>query len=402
VDVVIIGAGPAGLALGCYLSKAGISNLIVEKATHPRPHVGESLMPSTVRVLRDIDFLPTMEAADFVRSDGVVYHPLDGAQPIEIAYSEFPQEGVLQDHTYHVDRSKFDLLLLKHAEALGSQILQGLPVTEVVFDEQARATGVKVEVAGHAMEISARIVVDASGRATHLGRQADLREEDRELKQFSVHAWFVDVDRGEEKTAGYTQVFFLPVRRGWAWQAPLSAEITSIGVVADRDSFKESGLGAEDFFDACLLSNPALSRAVRVAGRINFLKGDANYTYRLTHICGDGWMAIGDAARFVDPIFSSGVGVAMHSAKFAAEQITLALEKGDTTRACLAPYEEKMFAGAEIAADFTRVFYDSLPAFTHFVQSNDHRLEVLRLLQGEIFNRNEAPVLAEMKRFARE
>ena len=121
-DVLIIGAGPAGLTLGCYLAKAGISHLIVERGHHPRPHVGESLMPATIAILREIGFHPILEAGHFPRSGGVVYH--NGSEaPLAVAYEEFPQEGVDQGHTYHVDRAKFDMLLLKYAESVGCEVL---------------------------------------------------------------------------------------------------------------------------------------------------------------------------------------------------------------------------------------------------------------------------------------
>ena len=114
-DAIIIGGGPAGSVLGCYLSKAGIRNIIVEKTMHPRPHIGESLVSSTVRIFDELDFLPIMEKQGFIRKYGAAWHPTQGRGEFAIEFAEFPQEGVNQDYTYHVDRATFDHLLLQHA-----------------------------------------------------------------------------------------------------------------------------------------------------------------------------------------------------------------------------------------------------------------------------------------------
>ena len=382
-EIVILGAGPAGLTLGCYLADAGIPCLMVERTHHPRPHVGESLMPATVRIFREIGFLPVMEAADFPRSGGVVYHT-GGRDSVAIAYSEFPQEGVAQEYTYHVDRSKLDLLLLKHAENLGCRILQGADVREVVFDPEGRATGVRAAIADQEVLLPAKVVVDAGGRGTKLGRQLGLRRDDPVRDQFALHAWFVDVDRGRRATELYTHVYFLPELRGWAWQAPIHPEITSIGLVADKTLYQESGRDVEGFFAWGLGRNEALAKATHRAGRINDLKGEANYGYRLERVCGDGWLAIGDAARFLDPIFSSGVSVAMHAARFAAERIQVAVESGDFGRSTFLPYEDGLFAGATVWDDFVGLFYRDRPAFMHMLESPEHRPAALRLIQGDV------------------
>lgn len=132
-DVIIIGGGPAGSAMGCYLSMAGIENTIIGAANHPRPHVGESLVIASTRIFEEIGFLEKMEENGFLRKYGATWHsPENNGQ---VSHRWFPEEGINQDYTYHVDRSKFDLLLLKHAESLGSKVYQGMRVTKVLFDE---------------------------------------------------------------------------------------------------------------------------------------------------------------------------------------------------------------------------------------------------------------------------
>lgn len=398
-DVVIIGAGPAGLALGCYLARARIPCVIVERENHPRPHVGESLMPATLRVMREIGFLPLLDQAGFPHSRGVVYHPQIGFD-VELPYSDFPQEGIDRPYTYQVDRGKFDLLLLKHAETLGCDVVQGVSVDEVAFEE-GRATGVRATAGGEPLFLPGRVVVDAAGRGTHIGRQLGLRRDHTVLDQLALHGWFTGVDRGRRRTAAWTHVYFIPEIRGWAWQAPIDEELTSIGVVAARESYRESGLDPESFFQAGLRGNRKLARVTHRAGRVNDLEGDVAYSYRLDQVCGDGWLTVGDAARFIDPVFSSGVAVAMRSARSAAIAIGEALEKDDVSRDAFADYEHEVLTAGAIWDDFTRLFYRLLPGFTHLVESREHRRAIARMIQGDILDHADAGVLEELRALVR-
>ena len=396
-DVIIIGGGPAGSTMGCYLSDAGIDNLILERANHPRPHVGESMVTATTRIFDEIDFLGTMEAEGFPHKYGASWHPITGTQEFDIAFREFPQEGVNQDYTYHLDRARFDNLMLKHAESKGSKVAQGVNVRDVVFNDEGYACGVTGEVHGAPVSWDAKVVVDASGRDTLLGRKLGLKTKDPIFDQFAVHAWYEDVDRGDGESQDYIHIYFLPVDRGWAWRIPITDKITSIGVVAERPVFKESKHGVEEYMDRLLNSNPVLAQHMAPARRINELKQEGNYSYKLDQFCGPGYVILGDAARFVDPIFSSGVSVAMHSAKFAAPSVIEAVRSGDAGHAQFQPYEDQLKQGVAIWYEFIQVYYRCLPIFTRFIQDPEHRLDLLRLLQGDVYDRSEVPVLARMK-----
>lgn len=398
-NVVIIGGGPAGSAVGCYLSKAGIKNTIFESAIHPRDHVGESMVMSSVRVFDELDFLPVMEREGFVRKYGASWHPPVAKGEADIAFNEFPQEEVNQDYTYHVDRKKFDLLLLKHAESFGSKVYQGVQVSEVLFDENNYARGVRIKVAGQDLEVPARMVIDASGRSTLLGKQLKVKKNDPIFDQFAVHAWFENVDKSQVDSSEYIHIYFLPVKRGWAWQIPITHDVTSMGIVAEKDVFKGAKMSPGEYFDKYVASNPDLAHAMRDARRVNEFKMEGDYSYKMDTFAGNGFVMIGDAARFVDPIFSSGVSVALYSAKYSSERIIEAFKTGDFSEASLKPYERKLRSGTEIWYEFIRLYYKLLPLFTHFISSKEHRVEVLRLLQGEVFDRREVPVLDAMRKF---
>jgi FADH2 O2-dependent halogenase len=398
MSVVIAGGGPAGSVLGAYLAAAGVPCTIFDSARHPRPHVGESLVPSTTRVLREIGFLPAMDREGFVRKYGAAWHPPGREGELAIEFREFPQPGVGQDYTWHVDRGRFDELLLRHAASLGAEVVEEARVREVLFEGE-RAAGVRVERGGRSEEVPARIVVDASGRAAVLGRQRGLYRKDPVFNQFAVHAWFEGVERGSGPSADFIHVYFLPVTRGWAWQIPITPTVTSMGVVAEREVFRESRLDPAGWFARHAGSTPDLARAMASARRVNDLKVEADYSYSMSRLSGEGYLLVGDAARFVDPIFSSGVSVAMEGARGACAAIRAALDAPSEEEEAFRAYEARLRSGVDVWYEFISLYYRLMPQFTWFLKSARYRHEALQLLQGEVYDRGEVGVLAAMREF---
>ena len=396
-DVIIIGGGPAGSGLGCYLSKAGVSNMIIEKAMHPRDHVGESLVTNTTRIFEELGFLETMEREGFIRKFGATWHAPLHRGKLGIVFAEFPLEGINQPYSYHVDRRRFDLQLLKHANNLGSQVVQGVTATQVLFNDEGQAKGVRVRIGSQEVNLPCKIVVDASGRDTFLGRHLKLKVKDPIFNQYAIHAWYENVDRGDQATADDIHIYFLPIERGWVWQIPISDKVTSIGVVVEAKAVREARGDLESFFNSQLQTNQNLAHALRNARRVNEFKTEGDYSYTMEKFVGDGFLLVGDAARFVDPIFSSGISVALHSAKFASESIINALKINDFRENTFLPYEQKLREGVEIWYEFIRLYYKLLPLFTYFIQIPEYRLQVFRLLQGEVFERTQVPVLEAMR-----
>jgi NitT/TauT family transport system ATP-binding protein len=242
-DVIIVGGGPAGSVLGCYLGRAGISNIIIEKAHHPRPHIGESLSCSTMRILKEIDFMPVMEQENFIIKRGISWSLWNSDKQTDIEFSDLKEFN----HAFHVDRSRFDDLLLKHAHNYGSQILSGVKVKNIDFDSENFVTGVKTTMGKTEVKLGSRIVVDASGRQAILGKQLELIKMDPDFQQFALHNWFKNVDRGKDSTSNYIHIHLLPIPRGWAWQIPINDEFTSIGIVTDRNHFVKAGEDVAEF-----------------------------------------------------------------------------------------------------------------------------------------------------------
>ncbi|HEY1351795.1 MAG TPA: NAD(P)/FAD-dependent oxidoreductase [Ktedonobacteraceae bacterium] len=412
-DVGIIGGGPAGSALASYLASAGLSCVIFERDLFPRPHVGESLVPSSTRVFKEINFLEQMDQAGFPKKYGAAwttsgkgpvyvdsFEGLEADCHVGIRFEERAQPGVDRNYTFHVDRSKFDLMLLQHAQRLGATIYEGIQVQHVDFSEPAHPH-IHFSLGKKDMNITVRLVVDASGRKTLLGNQLKLRIQDPVFDQYALHTWFEGYDRETlAKDASQTDfifIHFLPVTNSWVWQIPITDEITSVGVVTQKKNFAHSRQQRQQFFWTCLETRPELAARLRAARQVRPLAEEGDYSYAMKQICGDHFLLIGDAARFVDPIFSTGVSIALNSARFASADILRAAQSGDFRQASFQTYESTLRRGTKNWYEFISVYYRLNVLFTAFIQDERYRLDVVKLLQGDVYDEDEPEVLTIMK-----
>lgn len=417
-DVGIIGGGPAGAATAAYLVQAGLNCVIFESEIFPRPHVGESLVPSSTRVFKELGFIDQMEQAGFPKKYGAVWttssnspvykHDLDDLESdynADIRFEERAQVGVDRNYTYHVDRGKFDLLLLQHAHQLGAKVYEGVRVKAVDFSQPSRPQ-IKFLLGKKEISVNVRMVVDASGRRTLLGNQLKLKVKDPVFDQCALHTWFEGYDRGalacDESQKEFIFIHFLPLTNTWVWQIPITETITSIGVVTQNKNYARSRQDREQFFWNCLGSRPELLTGLKAAHQIRPLKEEGDYSYAMTQVCGDNFVLVGDAARFVDPIFSTGVSIALNSARFVSANIIQAADKGDFSKQSFATYEATLRRGTKNWYDFISLYYRLNVLFTAFVQDRRYRLDVLKLLQGDVYDEEQPEVLQIMKNIVKE
>jgi len=382
-DVVIIGGGPAGAALATLLADAGYRALVVERDVFPREHVGEALTPSTNNVLQQLGVLPRLEEAGFSHKGGVGWTAPRSPiwRYLGVRTSDYPPPGAVQPYSYNVERGDFDAILLRRAHEAGAKVLQGVTAREVLF-EDGRGVGVRVAVTdGWERDVRARYVVDASGRRCFLANRLGLRQKDREFNQFAIFSWFENVGPPPEDVRDFLFLHFLGLPRAWAWQIPLRNGITSVGVVTDKVDFQTSGRAQDEFFGDLVGRSRTLARAMDGAAPVRPFEIEGDYSYDTEAITGAGWMLVGDALRFVDPIFSSGVDVALYSARFAFEAISSALA-GEDEAAVMERYSERVRSGVQIWYELTDLFYRLQLLFTWFMISRNHRAELVRVLQG--------------------
>jgi flavin-dependent dehydrogenase len=418
-DVGIIGGGPGGAATAAYLARAGLKCVVFEKELFPRPHVGESLVPSSTRVFKEIGFLDKMDQAGFPRKYGAAWttegtdmltdhHGWDGLEPdcyVDVRFEEREQAGVDRKYTFHVDRGRFDLMLLQHAHEQGATIYEGVRVQNVDFSTHSQPR-INFSIAGKDVSTTVRVVVDASGRRTLLGNQLKLRIQDPYFDQYALHTWFEGFNRHiftkNPSQNDFIFVHFLPITNTWVWQIPITETITSIGVVTQKKNFAKSKEERDAFFWHCLESRPELAAGLRAAKQLRPISEEGNYSYAMKQICGDNFVLVGDAARFVDPIFSTGVSIAMNSARFASRDIIQAAETGDFSKQSFETYETTLRRGTKNWYEFISVYYRLNLLFTAFIQHPRYRLDVLKLLQGDVYDEEEPAVLGKMKQIVRE
>lgn len=412
-DVAVVGGGPAGSTIASYLARAGLTVAVFESATFPREHVGESLVPATTPVLVEIGALDKIDEADFPKKYGASwtsaesrdiptlgYGGLSHGWTADIQFVERNQPGVDRDYTFHVDRGKFDAILLKHAEEQGADVFTGVRVLSVDFDDPDQVT-LTCRLGGRSVPFTAGMVVDASGRQTMLGRQLKIKVTDPVFDQYAVHTWFEGLDRtalaGGRTQADHIFVHFLPIKDTWVWQIPITETVTSIGVVTQKRRFTEADCGRENFFWDFVSSRPELAEALRKSRRIRPFKVEGDYSYAMKQICGDRFVMIGDAARFVDPIFSSGVSVALNSARIASQDIIAAYKERDYSRSRFATYETKLRRAVKYWYEFIAIYYRLNVLFTAFVQDPRYRVDVLKMLQGDVYDGQEPAALKAMR-----
>jgi 1H-pyrrole-2-carbonyl-[peptidyl-carrier protein] chlorinase len=411
-DIGIVGGGPAGSTIASYLARAGLSCAVFESQNFPRPHVGESLVPATTPVLDEIGALPKVDAYGFVRKYGAVwtsalpasvptlgYQLPHGFREASTRFSDRDQPGVKQDYTYHVDRGQFDLLLLQHAESCGAAVHQGTRVRTVDLSSTFPRLGIAL--GDRDRDVTVRMIVDASGRGTFLGSRLKLKLPDPVFNQYAIHTWFEGLDRTavaiSKDKADYIFVHFLPIIDTWVWQIPITGTVTSVGVVTQKQRFAASKADREGFFWQCIESRPEMRAALAAARRIRPFRHEGDYSYAMRRICGDRWLMVGDAGRFVDPIFSSGVSVALNSARLASVDIIDAAEAGDFGGGRFTRYETLMRRAMRNWYEFISIHYRLNVLYTAFVHDPRYRGDMLQMLQGCFYDDDEPPALTRMR-----
>jgi len=390
-DVAIIGGGPGGSVLATYLAEAGVSVLILEKAAFPRYHIGESLTGMAADVLNDLGLCLEMDRRQFP--------PKGGVKVIgKGAGSEF-FVPVLQA-TWQVRRDEFDELMLDHAIRRGATWRHG--VVQGVLREGPTVTGVAYAPAGEdqPQEVRCRVVADASGQATVLSRLgvAGPVMPTEFAKQVAMFSQIRGARRDPGEMGDNTFLFYSETHH-WAWFIPLSSDVVSVGIVLPADKVKQCG-GAEAAFEGGVENlNPDLGWRVEGCERIEPVRAATNYSYVVDPFVGDGWLALGDAHQFNDPIFSFGVSFAMVEAREASRAILRSFENCTST-APFAEYRDFCLRGQTAALDVIRYFW-KFPVFFGYQSRGELRKDIIRLLGSDCHSRTESRALTLMRRALR-
>jgi flavin-dependent dehydrogenase len=389
LDAIVIGGGPAGSTAAALLARAGRSVRVYDRERFPRFHVGESLLPHSEPLLRRLGVWDRIGAHGFQRKWGAhfAFEPDGGSNHIAFA------RGVGRrppPQAFQVRRAEFDHLLLQNAAEQGADVREGVEVLAVRFDGD-RATGVRVRHADGAEEdVAAKVVFDATGREAMLGGQLRIRERDPVLRQAAMFSHYRGARLGLGRDGGDILVVGGPA--GWYWMIPLDAETASVGVVFPGGVMAERrGRPLHELYEELLAASPEVASRVAGAERIEAVHPLADFSYRLRRFYGPGWVTVGDAACFLDPVFSSGVHVALTTATRAADDLVALLrKKGRLDEGDLAGYERFTRRGLDRFRRYILGYYD--PAFVGIFATEPPfeavRAAVVSALAGGVFHQS--------------
>ncbi len=416
-DVVIMGGGPSGSSVAALLARdRGLKVLILERDAFPRRHIGESLIPETYWSMKRLGVLEKIKAAGFTKKFSVQFASQEGrySKPFYFFETNHHESAV----TFQVTRPEFDVILIDHAAECGAEVRHGAQVTDVIF-EGDRAVGVRYKQTGgqasgagsgdsddsgvgvQTHSVRAKVIVDATGLDAFISTKLRLRKRDPKLRKASIYGYFKGARRDSSVDAGATLILRTPQGDGWFWFLPLPDGVTSVGIVADpkhllRGRGRDYAKILTEEIEAC----PAARERLADAEREGEVYTEQDFSYRSKQMAGPGWVLVGDAYGFLDPVYSSGIFLALKSAELAADAIADAFEHDDFSAARLGSPEPLIKQGIESFRKLVYAYYTEGFSFGKFMMKHpQYRENLIDLLVGNIFRPGVDDIFDPMKEF---
>jgi flavin-dependent dehydrogenase len=399
-DVAIIGGGPGGSSAAMFLIEQGIRPLIIESETFPRYHIGESMTGAAAQVMRDLGLAPEMMRRQYPVKKGVKVYGSTGSTTWFVPVTERDENWRLKDSfTWQVRRSDFDKMMLDEALQRGATLLRA-KATKPRVSEDGTVSGVQVSLPdGSLMTVESELLIDASGQATFLANHGVtgpkyLGNYDKQIAFFSQVVDTVREDGHSRESDPDNAVIFYQKKYHWSWFIPISADVVSVGVVTPSAYFLNAKESKKDFLIRELHElNPVIKRYIPEVKLVEDVHVIPNYSYQVRRFTGKGYICLGDAHRFIDPIFSFGLTVTMREAQFAATLIKDWLEgKHRDADRPFADYEQFCEKGADVLEDTIDMFWEYPFAFAKYVHF-DFKDQMTDMFAGRIFEHQPSPAL---------
>ena len=397
-DAIVVGAGPAGATAGALLAEKGRRVLILEKVKFPRYHVGGSLMPFCYFTLERLGLIEQLKAFEFTEKHSVKFVPQSGkvSQPFYF-FQHFDHPAAT---TWQVQRSEFDEMLLRNAEKKGAEVREETKVVNFLYDGE-RVVGVKAKGKdGEEYEVTAPVTLDASGRDAAFQTKKKWRKRDPMLNKIAIWTLYKGAKRDPGLDEGATTIAYLD-GKGWFWNIPMKDGIVSSGIVAERDYLYRDTRDPAEIFEREIKNNKWVEDHLSCGEQFGEYWVTGEYSYRAKHCAADGVVLIGDAFAFLDPVFSSGVFLALKSGEMAADAVDAALEKGSVDGADFAEYGEQLCRAMEVMRRMVYAFYDEDFSFGKMIKKyRELRPQLTDCLIGDLVGKEYDDLMAAMGEFA--
>lgn len=384
-DVVVAGGGPAGSTVAALLAEYGHSVLLVERESVPRLHVGESLIPAANDVLSRLGMIDEMLASPFPRKYSVQFVTESGRESEPFYFDGFESTGL--GHTWQVVRSEFDRMLVDNARRRGATIMSE---TKLRAPDGPSGSFEQLDLCssdGGVYRATTRVFVDATGQSALIGATLGLKQVDPVLKNATVWSHFRGAHRDAGRDGSATIILHSREKKSWFWYIPLPDDVVSVGCTGAIDyMFPGDGRSAEQAFQRELDRCPSLKRRLAVADRVEPYRVTKDFSYKCRPGAGTGWVMVGDAYGFIDPVYSSGAFLALKSGEMAADAINAALIDNDVSPERLGSWQASYDAGVENFRRLVYAFYDMDFNFARFLaRFPEHRGRVTDVLVGNVF-----------------
>ena len=390
-DAIVIGGGPAGSTAGALLAEKGREVVILEKSKFPRYHVGESLMPYCYFTFERLGLVDELNKRAYTQKHSVQFVTSDGK--ISAPFYFFQHLDHPAAATWQVKRSEFDELMLDNARAKGAEVREETQVVDFLY-EDGRVVGVVAEnAAGERYEMNAHITIDASGRDGIFQSKKKWRRRDPKLNKVAIWTLYKGAKRDPGLDEGATTVAYLE-DRGWFWNIPMRDDIVSSGVVAERDYLYKDTRDPKQIFEREIENNVWIKEHLSCGEQFGEYWVTGEYSYRSEHCADDGIVLVGDAFAFLDPVFSSGVFLALKSGEMAADAIDAALELGDVSASQFRDYGERLCQAIETMRSLVYAFYDNDFSFGKLIKKHgDLQGTLTDCLIGDLVDKDYDPLM---------
>ena len=382
-DAIVIGCGPAGSSASAVLAGKGRRVLVLEREKFPRYHIGESLIPYTYFPLERIGMIEKMKASHFTNKHSVQFVSQDGRASHPFYF--FKQLEHDAARTWQVLRSEFDQILMDNAREKGAEVLEEITVRETI-QEDGYCVGVRaVNTRGEPLEFYAPITLDATGRDAFSVTRNGWKVRDPYLNKIAIWTYYKGALRDPGIDEGATTVAYV-ADKGWFWYIPLAGDVLSVGIVAEKDYLYSGSRDLAEIFHREVGNNVWIQQHLAPGRQFGPYRVTGEYSYRSRHCAANGLVLIGDAFAFLDPVFSSGVFVALRSGEMAADEVDRALTDGDYSAARFAGYGAELCRGIEAMRRLVYSFYDHAFSFRRFIDRYPHLAgDMTDCLMGNLF-----------------